>query len=216
MNLNQLVKEKLVCVALNDAKQFDALNATFNEKPYVKPPTQPVLYFKTRNTWSSNDAPVDYVGGSMVVGASIAVVIGKTCCRVSEADALEYVSGLTLVHDFSLPEKSYYRPDIKGKCLDGSAPIAQSPIALSDIASLSDLTVTTTVNGEQKSSLSVSQHYRSIEQLIHTISTIMTLNVGDVIAVGFPGERIAVESGDIVSSTMSNLLQLNNTLKGES
>ncbi|MFC1233594.1 fumarylacetoacetate hydrolase family protein [Vibrio sp. F74] len=215
MNSNQLVKEKFVCVALNDAKQLNELNGTFSEKPYVKPPTQPVLYFKTRNTWSSDGAKVSYVGDSMVVGASIALVIGKTCCRVSETDALDYISGLTLTHDFSLPEQSYYRPDIKGKCLDGSAPIAQNPVPLSDIASLADLTVTTSVNGEEKSVLSVSQFHRSIEQLIHLISTIMTLNVGDVIAVGFPGDRIAVQVGDNVSSSMSGLQQLNNTLTGE-
>lgn len=215
MNSNELVKGMFVCVALNDAKQLEQLNSVFNEKPHVKPPTQPVLYFKTRNTWSTDDAEVTYVGNEMVVGASIALVIGKECCRVSEENALEYISGVTLIHDFSLPEQSYYRPDIKGKCLDGSAPIAQAPVALSDIESMADLTVTTSVNGEQKAQLSVSQFQRSIEQLIQSISTIMTLNVGDVIAVGFPGDRVAVQAGDLVSSSMSGLQQLNNTLKGE-
>lgn len=215
MNSNQLVKGKLVCVALNDAKQLQQLDATFNKKPYVKPPTQPVLYFKTRNTWSTENASVKFSGSEMVVGASLAVVIGKECCRVSEEEALDYVSGFSLVHDFSLPEESYYRPDIKGKCLDGTAPIHQAPVALSDIANPSEIVVTTSVNGKEKGSLKVADFQRSIEQLINCISYIMTLQVGDVIAVGFPRERIPVQPGDQVSSDMSGLLQLNNAVVGE-
>ena len=45
-----LVKSKLICVALNDAAQLRQLHATFNQKPYDKPPTEPVLYYKPRNT----------------------------------------------------------------------------------------------------------------------------------------------------------------------
>ncbi len=217
MSSNQIVKGKLVCVALNDTKQLSQLDSTFNEKPYVKPPTQPVLYFKTHNTWAGDDANIAPVkqGQSLVVGASIAVVIGKQCCRVSETEALEYVSGLSLVHDFSLPETSYYRPDIKGKCLDGSAPVAQTPVPLSDIKSIQDLTVITSVNGNEKRTLKVTELHRSIEQLISIVSRIMTLDEGDVIAVGFPAERIPLNAGDQVSSTMSGLIQLNNKVMGE-
>lgn len=217
MSSNQIVKGKLVCVALNDASQLAQLDSTFNEKPYGKPPTQPVLYFKTHNTWAIDDAKIALPkdGQSLVVGASLAVVIGKTCCRVSEKEALDYVSGLSLMHDFSLPESSYYRPDIKGKCLDGTAPVAQAPVALSDITLLEALTVTTSVNGEVQRSLKVSEFHRNIEQLISLISTIMTLQEGDVIAVGFPGERIPLKAGDKVSSCLDSLVQLNNTVLGE-
>lgn len=217
MSSNQIVKGKLVCVALNDASQLAQLDSTFNEKPYLKPPTQPVLYFKTHNTWSTDEAKMAPAkdGQSLVVGASIAVVIGKQCCRVSEESAVEYIGGLSLVHDFSLPETSYYRPDIKGKCLDGSAPVAQKPVAMSDISSLQDLEVTTSVNGHQQRTLKVTDLHRSVEQLISLISTIMTLEAGDVIAVGFPGERIPVQAGDSVSSTMSGFVQLNNSVMGE-
>jgi 5-oxopent-3-ene-1,2,5-tricarboxylate decarboxylase/2-hydroxyhepta-2,4-diene-1,7-dioate isomerase len=217
MNANQLIKGKLVCVALNDSSQLAQLESTFSQMPYVAPPTQPVLYFKTHNTWSVDDAeialPDDFQ--PLVVGASIGVVIGKRCCRVSKEQALEYVSGLTLVHDFSLPESSYYRPDIKGKCLDGSAPVAQNAIPLSDIDSLEKLSVMTAVNGEPQRELKVTELERSIPELINTISHIMTLDEGDVIAVGFPGERIPLNPCDSVTSSMGELLNLTNQVKGE-
>lgn len=217
MSSNQIVKGKLVCVALNDASQLSQLSTTFSEKPYLKAPTQPVLYFKTHNTWNVDNAKIALPkeGQSLVVGASIAAVIGKQCCRVSEDNALDFVSGLSLVHDFSLPEKSYYRPDIKGKCLDGSAPVAQQPIALSDITSIEDLTVVTSINGSEQRSLKMSDLHRNIPQLISIISNIMTLEEGDVIAIGFPGERIPLNAGDTVSTNLNGFVQLNNSVVGE-
>lgn len=217
MTNNPVVKGKLVCVALNDSKQFDAMQDAFNNAPYKSAPTQPVLYFKPHNTWSVDGAEVEWAitdgqpAQSMVVGASLAVVFDRECCRVSEEQALERVGGYALVHDFSLPEVSYYRPDIKGKCLDGSAPISAA-VAVSAVTDPQALSVTTQVNGETVSEMPLSQMVRSVAQLISTISYIMTLQAGDVIAIGFPGERASIEQGDSVSSAIAGVTQLNNTV----
>lgn len=206
--MSQIIQRQLVCVALNDAAYFEHMHATFNEAPHKTPPTEPVLYFKPRNTWSADGAT--FSGNSesdLVVGASIGLVIGKDCCRVAKAEAKNYLKGITLVHDFSLPEKSYYRPDIKGKCLDGSAPVGSKVVA---VESFENLTVTTSVNGEEKASLAVKQLLRSPEELIEKISRIMTLVDGDVVAVGFIGNRISVSAGDTVQSNVNDLLSLTN------
>lgn len=216
MNTHSIVKGKLVCVALNDAQQLAAMQQTFAEPPYKAAPTQPVLYFKPHNTWSENGALIEWPQGeeAMVVGASLAVVIGSQCCRVSEEKALDYVGGYTLVHDFSLPEKSYYRPDIKGKCLDGSAPIGASVTAAEQVSDLSALSVVTQVNGETVSDFPLTQFERSVPQLISIISYIMTLEPGDVIAVGFKGERSPVDKGDKVTSAIAGVAELTNTMAG--
>lgn len=214
MTNNPIVKGKLVCVALNDADQFEAMQAEFNEAPYKSAPTQPVLYFKPHNTWSTEGAEIEWAGDDegMVVGASLAVVFDKECCRVSQEEALDYVGGYTLVHDFSLPEKSYYRPDIKGKCLDGSAPIGATVVAAADIADPQALTVVTKVNGAVVNEMPVARTVRGVAELISTISYIMTLQPGDVIAVAFPGQRAPVHKGDQVTSEIAGVLTLNNTL----
>lgn len=218
MTNNPIVKGKLVCVALNDASQFEAMQAEFNEAPYKSAPTQPVLYFKPHNTWSTEGATVEWAvsegaaAENMVVGASLAVVFGKECCRVSQDDALNYVGGYSLVHDFSLPEVSYYRPDIKGKCLDGSAPIGSVVVPAADVADPQALTVVTQVNGETVSEMPVSQMVRGVAELISTISYIMTLQPGDVIAIGFPGQRAPIQQGDKVSSAIAGVIELNNVV----
>jgi len=219
MTNNPIVKGKLICVALNDTEQFDAMQIQFNEAPYNAAPTQPVLYFKPHNTWSTDGAVVEWGtdAEAMVVGASLAIVFGRECCRVSQQEALDYVEGYTLVHDFSLPEQSYYRPDIKGKCLDGSAPIGATVVPSSDIADPQTLTVVTKVNGQEANKMQVARTVRGVAELISTTSYIMTLHPGDVIAIGFPGNRAPVNKGDKVSSAISGtdnseLCELNNQL----
>lgn len=220
MNPNTLVHSKLICVALNDSEQLINMNDTFNEKPYAKPPTQPVLYYKPRNTWSTDGAIVDWAKdfdgadvAEMAVGGSLGVVIGKETCRVSEADALNFVKGYTVVADYSLPEQTYFRPDIKGKCLDNSAPVGPEVVAAAGVTP-DALTVDVAVNGTVKSSFPLSQMERSVATLIHTLSYIMTLQEGEVIAVGFYGDRVAVSKGDQVSISIEGVGTLNNTLGG--
>lgn len=216
-----LVNSKLICVALNDTAQLAALQDAFHQDPYKKPPTQPVLYYKPRNTWSTDGAEVEWAKdfngkpvAQMVVGASLGVVMGKETCRVTPEEALQYVGGYTLVADYSLPEQNYYRPDIKGKCLDTSAPVGPAILAAEKISNPDALQVTISVNGEQQSSFDLSTMQRSVAELISTISYIMTLQPGEIIAVGFAGDRVPVAQGDQVKASIEGIGTLTNTLGG--
>ncbi|MDF2153446.1 fumarylacetoacetate hydrolase family protein [Vibrio sp. CAU 1672] len=215
--MNARLQGKVVCVALNDQQQLDNLSETFGQAPYKQAPQEPVLYFKPHNTWNQNDAPIHWphTDNELVVGASLAVIIGERCCRVSESEALDYVEGYALLHDFSLPETSYYRPDIKGKCMDGSATLS-APVPRSDIEDLTSLELITAVNGIVKSGFPLNRQARSVEQLINKISHIMTLEKGDIIAVGFAGERVPLMPYDKVTSTLGEALRLENMVEGSS
>ncbi|MFM2666230.1 fumarylacetoacetate hydrolase family protein [Vibrio mediterranei] len=206
---------KVVCVALNDQQQLDQMTIEFEQAPYKTLPTEPVLYFKPHNTWNNDNSPIDWPhqDKALVVGASLAVIIGQQCCRVAVHNAEEYIGGFALLHDFSLPEKSYYRPDIKGKCLDNSATLS-APVSASDIPNLRELELTTSVNGSVKRYFPISRQHRSIETLISKISHIMTLEKGDVIAVGFAGERVELQPYDQVSSSLGDVLRLENIVTG--
>lgn len=221
MTAKTLVNSKLVCVALNDKAQLAALEATFNDAPYKKPPTQPVLYYKPRNTWSTDGAVVEWAKdfdgndvAEMAVGASLGVVIGRETCRVSAEDALDYVGGYTIVADYSLPEQNYFRPDIKGKCLDTSAPVGPEVVAADKVATPDSLSVAISVNGECRSTFKLANMERSVAELISIISRIMTLQPGEIIAVGFAGDRVAVNKGDKVEASIEGVGTLNNTLGG--
>ena len=208
LNPDTPVRSKLVCVALNDRAHFDSLQTEFHEPPHREPPTHVVLYYKPRNTWSSDGARVEIPPGkNLVVGASIGVVVGKRCCRVSPEDAAAYVGGYCLVHDFSLPETSYYRPDIRGKCIDGSAPVGVA----AEVADSAGLSARLEV-GELSATIDLASLRQDVDSLVSEISHIMTLEPGETIAVGFNGERLPVQDGDRVTTTCDGLPSLTNTV----
>ncbi|MGR5092419.1 fumarylacetoacetate hydrolase family protein [Vibrio maritimus] len=213
--MNAKLQGKVVCVALNDSQQLENLADTFDQPPYKALPTEPVLYFKPHNTWNQDNRAIEWPAkqNELVVGASLAVIIGKRCCRVSQQDALNYVEGFALLHDFSLPEASYYRPDIKGKCIDKSATISV-PVLTSDLSNYKELELVTAVNGSVKRYFPLSRLERDVEQLLEKISSIMTLEKGDVIAVGFAGERVELQPYDHVTSTLGEVLRLENIVAG--
>lgn len=213
--MNTQLQGKVVCVALNDAEQLRSMQATFEQAPYKALPTQPVLYFKPHNTWNPDKQPIAYPQDQkLVVGASVALIIGEHCCRVKAQSAWDHIAGVALLHDFSLPETSYYRPDIKGKCLDNSATLGKA-VMVSDIGELSQQTVTTYINDSEAQSLPLARLERSAEQLIELISHIMTLDKGDVIAIGFAGERTPVAPGDVVRSQLGESVVLEDQVEGE-
>ena len=216
-----LVKGKLICVALNDAEQMARLSESFGQPPYNAPPKEPILYYKPRNTWNYDGAEIPWAVDrernavpAMSIGASLGAVIGKRTCRVEPERALEYLEGYTIVHDFSLPEISYFRPDITGKCLDGSAPVGPSIVPVDHLAELSSLQINTELNGSCKSVFHLKNLQRTVTELISKISYMMTLQPGDVIAIGFPGERLAIGQGDKVVSRIAGIGELSNRVGG--
>jgi len=84
---------------LNSAASRAALGDAVNATPYKAAPKAPVLYVKPRNTLAldGDHIAVPRSAGELQVGATLGLVVGRTACRVSEADALSYLAGYTVV-----------------------------------------------------------------------------------------------------------------------
>src|SRR5690606_14450553 len=110
---------------LNYQGALAALADAIHNPPYAEPPKAPILYLKPPNTWIGygKPIPVPAAAGAVEIGAALGVVIGRTACRVSAADALDHVRGYTIVNDVTLPHTSIYRPPIRQRCRDGFCPI---------------------------------------------------------------------------------------------
>lgn len=73
-----------------------------------------------------------------------------------------------------------------GKNFDGTMPIGPEVITADEI-DVSDLRLTTTLNGEVMQSASTGQMIFDVPRTIEFLSTFTTLRLGDVIATGTPG-----------------------------
>jgi 5-oxopent-3-ene-1,2,5-tricarboxylate decarboxylase/2-hydroxyhepta-2,4-diene-1,7-dioate isomerase len=149
------------------------------------------------------------------IGATLGIVIGATACRVSEARALEFVAGYTVVNDISEPHASVYRPVIRQRCRDGLCPIGPWVIARHEVATPDALETRVFVNGEIRATHSTANLVRPVAKLIADVSEFMTLSPGDVLLTGVAGDAARARAGDRVRIEIDGVGALENLLATE-
>lgn len=212
------VSEKSVYgVALNYKDSLETHQAEFKAAPYQSPPKSPVLFIKTPNTYNAHKGHIVFPKGvdCIQAGPALAVVIGKDASRVKAKDAWDYIEGLTLANEVSLPEISYYRPAIKEKCRDSFCPIGPWIVSVSDVVNPEDLAIRLTINGELRQQVATRDLVRNIPALLEAITEFMTLREGDVLITGTSDQRIDINVGDCVEVTIEGIGTLANTVVAE-
>lgn len=199
-------------VALNFQSYFENLTETFTKEPYLGLPRSPVCFIKTPNTYNYDNTIYDYQVEKLQVGVNIAVLIKEDLYRVDLKNALEYVEGITLVNDYSLPIESYYRPPIIENCRDGFLSLATKVIPLEAIKDLDNLGFSLSVNDIKVTSENTKNWLRPIPELLVELSHFMKLKKGDLLLTGAPFTPVYVKAGDTVHSSLDNVLQLNDTI----
>src|SRR5919197_809910 len=136
--------------------------------------------------------------------AEVAVVIGKRASNVSAADAMEYVFGYTNFIDGSargLPPAGNTFYQMKSR--DTFAPLGPYLVTADEVPDPHRLPIRLWVNGELKQSFNTDDMAHKIPRCIEWISSIHTLEPGDVIATGTnhrglsafqDGDRIEIET----------------------
>ena len=153
-------------------------------------PAEPLLFAKLNTsvigngdmiTWSESiTTQVDWEG-------ELGVVIGKTARNVREADAYNHIYGYTVANDVSARDlQSNDGQWIRAKGLDTFGPLGPCLVTRDEIADPHDLTIATSVNGEQLQYASTGLMLYKIPQLIAYCSRAFTLQPGDVILTGTP------------------------------
>jgi 5-oxopent-3-ene-1,2,5-tricarboxylate decarboxylase / 2-hydroxyhepta-2,4-diene-1,7-dioate isomerase len=204
-------------VLLNHAGALAALGDAVHARPYLAPPTAPVLYVKPRNTLSVPGQPIEVpedVQGLMI-GANLGAVIGRTACRVVPEQALSYVAGYVIVNDLSVPHENYFRPSIRFIACDGTCSIGPSVVDRARIADPDALSVRIHVDGRLMQTTDTSQRLRPLARLIADVTDFMTLAPGDILMLGASAGAPTACAGQRVSVTIDGLGQLDNPLVAE-
>ncbi len=201
---------------LNHPDALAALGSAVHEPPYKAPPKAPVLYIKPRNTWAGAGDRVVVPKGveELEIGASLGLVIGRTACRVREANALSFVAGCVIVNDVSVPHASYYRPSLRFKARDGFCPIGPF-VALECLGSPDALQVQVEVDGVVVQRSSTAGLIRPAARLLADVSEFMTLSPGDVLMLGVAAGAPRARAGQRVGILISGLGRLDNLFVAE-
>lgn len=203
---------------LNHTAALAVLGDAANAAPYKAPPKAPVLFIKPRNTLLAPGAPVTVPAdaGEYEVGASLGIVIGRTACRVSEAQAMEFIAGYTLVVDFSVPHESFYRPSVRFKARDGSCYLGPRVVPVSAVTNPDALTMTVSIDGQRVQQTSTAGMVRPVAKLIADVTDFMTLRPGDVLMLGVAHGAPKARPGHRVSVTLESVGSFETILTAES
>ncbi len=174
----------VIAALLNHRPQWQALGDAVHLPPYKAPARAPVLAVRPRHTLAGSGARIETGPGGLTVGASLAIVIGRTACRVDVAGALGHVAGYTLAVDLSVPHDSHYRPAVRQRARDGSCVIGPVVVPAARIATPDALAVTVDIGGNTAQSTDTAERVRGVAQLIADVTEFMTLQPGDLLLLG--------------------------------
>ncbi len=154
------------------------------------PPERPIIFAKYP---TSIIGPGDTIAWSPTLTqkvdfeAELAVVIGRTARRVSEADALHYVFGYTAANDVTARDLQYGDGQwVRGKSLDTFCPLGPALVTADAIPDPQKLAIRCTVNGATMQDSSTAEMIFGVAHLISYASQAFTLEPGDLILTGTP------------------------------
>jgi 5-oxopent-3-ene-1,2,5-tricarboxylate decarboxylase/2-hydroxyhepta-2,4-diene-1,7-dioate isomerase len=182
-------------VVLNDSAERAALEASFHEAPYGKPPEAPVIFIKPRVSLN----PAFSADGKWRASTTLALLFAKNAARVAEDEALACVGATTLAIDLSRQQLNYYRPAIAFRNGEGA-------LALGDWAAPTyPNEIVLSVDGAKSHGWPLSRLVRPIPRLISEISQFLTIQAGDVLMIGFAGDAPEVSPGQSIRADAKGL-----------
>jgi 5-oxopent-3-ene-1,2,5-tricarboxylate decarboxylase / 2-hydroxyhepta-2,4-diene-1,7-dioate isomerase len=215
--MRSLPEHAVYGVALNFRDEWEKLAPSMHRDPYKQPPVAPILYIRPRNTWNAGGSPIRIPRDvtELKIAGTLAIVIGRTACRVPAAEALDYVRGYTVAADASIPHESYYRPAIRQRCSDRFCVIGSRVADRSVLRDPHRTEIRITINGERRCTANTADLVRPVEQLIADITEFLTLRPGDILLAGEPGNAPLVRAGDRVAVEIEGLGSLEHEILPE-
>jgi 2-keto-4-pentenoate hydratase/2-oxohepta-3-ene-1,7-dioic acid hydratase in catechol pathway len=193
---------KIVCVGLNYRD-----HAAEQGKPL---PEEPLLFLKPSTAVVGPGGAIELPAwaGRVDHEAELAIVIGKPTRRIKARRAAEHILGLTCMNDVTARDlQARDRQYTRAKGFDTFAPIGPCvAVALEG----RDLQVSGYVNGDLRQQSRTRELIFTIPELVEFISSVMTLQPGDIISTGTPAGVGPIRPGDSVTVHVEGIGALTN------
>jgi len=191
-----LTPNRIFCIGKNYSEHIKELGGTqAPEEPvvFMKPVCNIVAPGKTLHRPSYGDELHHEV--------EVVLLIGKEGKNILKADALSYVSAITLGLDLTLRDvqkklKKTGLPWELSKSFEQSAPLGVFKDYSPNKIDLENLPFSCSVNGSQRQKGNTREMIFPIANLIQTLSNWWTLRPGDIIFTGTPAGVASLQSGD--------------------
>ncbi|MFI4902557.1 MAG: fumarylacetoacetate hydrolase family protein [Burkholderiales bacterium] len=216
--------ERIFCAASNFVEHANEMGTVLAAKSDSKP----YMFLKLRNTVLAPNGSILMPPETSQLDWEIelAAVIGARCRRISVDRALDVVAGYSIVNDVSARDLNM-RSDypfkfdwFQGKCHDTFAPFGPWIVPAWQIPDPQKVALRLDVNGQPMQQDTTANMIWTVREQIAYLSTIVTLEPGDVIATGTPtgvgmGRGIFLKAGDRITATIDGIGTLANDVRAE-
>jgi len=172
---------KIICIGLNYRDHAAEAKLTI--------PDVPTVFGKFANTVTGHWHPIVLPKNSRKCDyeAELAVVIGRRARHVPEERWRDYVFGYTIFNDVSARDFQMATSQwMIGKTFDTFAPFGPAIVTADEIEDPHNLRISLTLNGEVMQDSNTGNMIFQVPRLIAYLSSVLTLEPGDVIATGTP------------------------------
>ena len=188
-----------------------------------KLPTKPIIFSKPPTTVTATNTEIiknTKLTSQLDWECELAVIISKKGKYVPKSEALDYVFGYTVINDISARDCRREGQWIVSKGQDTFAPMGPVIVTKDEIENPHNLNLSLKVNGVEKQNSNTKFMLFNINDLIEDLSTVFTLEAGDIIATGTPAGVGAgrdpqewLYNGDVVEATVEGIGTIVNTIK---
>lgn len=188
------------------------------EESSMEVPDNPLIFTKWPSCLVGPTAPIELNSDAGDYEAELVVVIGQAGRDIPSAQAWDHVLGFTVGQDISDRALQFAaKPphfDL-GKSRDTYGPCGPAVVSSDLIADPANLAITCDVNGERRQTGNTGQLIFDIPTLIAYLSSILTLEVGDLIFTGTPdgvgaAQLRFLQPGDVVVTEIEGLGTMRN------
>lgn len=200
--LTPVAPGKIICVARNYEEHA--------REHQVEIPEYPMIFLKPPSALISDGEVIRIPPQSNQVEheAELAVVIKKRGKWIDPEEVNSYILGYTIANDVSARDLQYKDGQwTRAKGFDTFCPLG--PWIETELDP-SDLMISCRVNGELRQMSSTKEMIFPITQLVSYISSIMTLEPGDVVLTGTPAGVDKLDAGDRVEISIEGIGVLSN------
>jgi 2-keto-4-pentenoate hydratase/2-oxohepta-3-ene-1,7-dioic acid hydratase in catechol pathway len=176
-------------------------------------PPQPQAFTKSARTVTGPGGAitVDDDLGQVNIETELAIVIRRSCRRLTVDTALDAVLGYTIANDVTLADQMPLdRTMTQAKNGDGFTPLG--PWIETDLDPRS-LSMSTQVNGATIATASTAQLAWTVAEQLAYLTRYMRLGPGDVVLTGCPGTFAPVKPGDQAVVTIDGIGELSNPIR---
>jgi len=197
---------KIVCLGRN---YVDHIKELGNEIP-----SSPVIFIKPASSiiLTGEQIRIPDYSSDCHHEVELAVLIGKTGSRLTEAEAMEIVAGYGVAIDLTLRDvqsrlKEKGLPWEIAKGFDTACPLSEF-VPAAAVTDPHNLQLSIKVNGEIRQAGNTRLMMRTIPRFISEVSAIFTLQPGDILLTGTPAGVSRIVSGDQVEAEIEQIGRL--------